>query len=102
MGSIPRLVALQTLTQANVETANCMESMSKKFSLHSRYYVKPCNEWRGPSPRFSVWATQKHRRVGDIVSDLIGRELKPRPPAPIAMFRTTGPTCRSNQVKENE
>ena len=24
--------------------------------LHSRYYAEACNEWRGPSPRLSVWA----------------------------------------------
>ena len=29
-----------------------------KPSLHSRYDTEACNEWRGPSPRLSAWATQ--------------------------------------------
>ena len=29
-----------------------------KFSLWSRYYAEACNEWQGPSSRFSAWTTQ--------------------------------------------
>ena len=29
-----------------------------KSSSYSRYYAESCNEWRGPSLRFSAWATQ--------------------------------------------
>ena len=31
--------------------------MKIESSLCSRYYAEACNEWRGPSPRLSVWAT---------------------------------------------
>ena len=34
-----------------------------KSSLYSRYYAEACNEWRGPSPRFSAWVTQLQRNI---------------------------------------
>ena len=34
-----------------------------KFSLCSRYSVEAYKEWRGPSPRRSVWATQLRRNI---------------------------------------
>ena len=52
-----------------------------KSSLYSQYYAESCDEWRGPSPRLSAWATQKHRIDDELlatVSDLtgLGIELK--------------------------
>ena len=39
-----------------------------KSSLYSRYYVKACNDWRGPTTRLSVWATQLRRNVAAVAS----------------------------------
>ena len=39
-----------------------------KSSLYSRYYTKEYNEWRGPSPRRSAWATQLRRNVATVAS----------------------------------
>ena len=39
-----------------------------KSSLHSRYYAEACNEWRGPSPPRSAWATQLRRNVAAVTS----------------------------------
>ena len=54
-----------------------------EFSLYSSYYVEACNEWRGPSPRLSVWATQLRRNIAAVASrwrhcvDLTGSEVEP-------------------------
>ena len=51
-----------------------------KPSLHSRYYTETYNEWQDPSPRLSVWTTQKRQRwraVGDTVCDLTGPGVEP-------------------------
>ena len=39
-----------------------------RSSLHSRYDAEARNEWQGPSPRLSAWATQlqKKRRNGGV------------------------------------
>ena len=37
-----------------------------KSLLFSLYYAEACNEWRGPSPRFSAWATQLRRNVATV------------------------------------
>ena len=34
----------------------------------SRYYAEACNEWQGPSPRLSAWATQLRRNVAAVAS----------------------------------
>ena len=58
-----------------------IKSNKIKFLLHSRYDVKVRNEWRDPSPRLSVWATQLRRNavaVGNSVSDLIRLGIEPQ------------------------
>ena len=48
---------------------SCMAEEDKiKFSLYSRYYSEECNEWRGPSPQLSAWATQLRRNVAAVAS----------------------------------
>ena len=69
-------------------------SLSKiKSTLYSRYYAKPCNEWRAPPLRLSAWATQERRSGGEPLATLCpiwpARELNPRPSAPVAMSSTT-------------
>ena len=55
-----------------------------KSSLHSRYYAEACNEWRGPSPRFSAWETQLRRNVATVTivwqhcADLTDPGIKPQ------------------------
>ena len=55
-----------------------------KSSLHSRYYAEEYNEWRGPSPRRSAWATQLRRNVAAVASrwrhcaDLTGPGIEPQ------------------------
>ena len=55
-----------------------------KSSLYSRCYAEACNEWRGPSPRLSAWATQLRRNVATVVSrwrhcaDLTGPGIEPQ------------------------
>ena len=55
-----------------------------KSSLYSRYYAEACNEWRGPSPRLSAWATQLRRNVATVASpwrhcaDLTGPGIEPQ------------------------
>ena len=39
-----------------------------KSSLYSWYYAEAYNEWWGPSPRFSAWATQLRRNVAAVAS----------------------------------
>ena len=39
-----------------------------KSSLYSPYYAEACNEWRGPSPRLSAWATQLRKNVATVAS----------------------------------
>ena len=39
-----------------------------KSSLYSRYYAEACNEWRGPSPQLSAWASQLRRNVAAVAS----------------------------------
>ena len=52
-------------------------------SLYSRYYAEACEEWRGPSPRLSAWATQLQRNVAAVASrwrhcaDLTGSGIEP-------------------------
>ena len=53
-------------------------------SLYSRYYAEACEEWRGPSPRLSAWATQLRRNVAAVASrrqhcaDLTGLGIEPQ------------------------
>ena len=55
-----------------------------KSSLYSRYYAEESNEWRGPSPPRSVWATQLRRNVPAVASrrrhcaDLTGPGIEPQ------------------------
>ena len=55
-----------------------------KPSLYSPYYAEACNEWRGPSPRLSAWATQLRRNVATVASrwlhcvDLTGPGIEPQ------------------------
>ena len=39
-----------------------------KSSLYSQYYAKACNEWRGPSPQNSAWATELRRNMAAVAS----------------------------------
>ena len=51
---------------------------------YSPYYAEACNEWRGPSPRLSAWATQLQRNVVTVTSrwrhcvDLTGPVIEPQ------------------------
>ena len=55
-----------------------------KSSLYSPHYAQACNEWRGPSPRLSAWATQLRTNVATVASrwrhcaDLIGPRIEPQ------------------------
>ena len=55
-----------------------------KSSLYSRYYAEESNEWRGPSPRRSAWATQLRKDVTAVASrwrhcaDLTGPGIEPQ------------------------
>ena len=55
-----------------------------KSSLYSPYYAEACNEWRGPFPPRSVWATQLRRNVAAVAScwrhcaDLTGPGIEPQ------------------------
>ena len=55
-----------------------------KSSLYSLEYAEACNEWRGPSPRLSAWATQLRRNVAAVASrwrhcaDLTGPGIEPQ------------------------
>ena len=55
-----------------------------KSSLYSPHYAEACNEWRGPSPRLSAWATQLRRIVATVASrwrhcvDLTGPGIEPQ------------------------
>ena len=55
-----------------------------KSSLYSPYYAEACNEWRGPSPRLSAWATQLRRNVATVANrwrhcaDLTGPGIEPQ------------------------
>ena len=53
-------------------TCQCQEKLlctsnQIKSLLYSRYYAEVCNEWWGPSPRLSAWATQLRRNVVTVV-----------------------------------
>ena len=55
----------------------------RKTSLYSRYYVEACNEWRDPSPRLSVCATQLTRCIAAMASrcfdsNLTDLRIKPK------------------------
>ena len=55
-----------------------------KSSLYQRYYAEEYNEWRGPSPRPSAWATQLRKNVAAVASrwqhcaDLTGPGIEPQ------------------------
>ena len=55
-----------------------------KSSLYSPYYAETCNEWWGPSPRLSAWATQLRRNIATVAShwrhcvDLTGPGIEPQ------------------------
>ena len=69
---------------------DCFCSLSSKIkikiksSLYSLEYAEACNEWRGPSPRLSAWATQLRRNVAAVASrwrhcaDLTGSGIEPQ------------------------
>ena len=65
------------------ETTWIRVSNQIKSLLHSPYYTEACNEWRGPSPRLSAWATQLRRNVAAVASrwrhcaDLTGPGIEP-------------------------
>ena len=55
-----------------------------KSSLYSRYYAEACSEWRGPSPRLSVWPTQLRRNFTTVATgwlhcaNLTGPAIEPQ------------------------
>ena len=60
---------------------------------YSRYYADTCNEWRGPSPRFSVWTPQKRHSGNEPLATVYNlTSLGFEPIAPKAMSLTTMPT----------
>ena len=68
------------------------------FKSNLYYPAEARNEWRGPSLRLSVWATQtekkktqRRRVVGDTVFDVAGLGTNLQPLAPIAMSSITAP-----------
>ena len=48
----------------------CSDNAAQKIisSLYSPYYAQACNEWRGPPPRLSAWATQLRTNVATVAS----------------------------------
>ena len=44
------------------------ERIKHATSLSSRYYAEASNQWRGPYPRLSPWATQPRRNVAAVAS----------------------------------
>ena len=77
----------QKVCQASGVSADPAEKLQKskiKSSLYSLYYAEACNEWRGPSPRLSAWATQLRRNVAAVASrwrhcaDLTGPGIEPQ------------------------
>ena len=74
-----------------------------KFLLYSRYYAEACNEWRGPSPRLSAWATQLRRNIAAVATQCPirpARESNPKPTALLAMCITT--TSFGDNVKSRK
>ena len=70
-----------------------------KSSLYSLYYAEACNEWRGPSPRLSAWATQLRRNVSAVASrwrhcaDLTGPGIEPQTYRTESVRLATEPTA---------
>ena len=87
----------------NWEHMQIFPNQKIKSSLYSPYYAEACNEWRGPSPRLSAWATQLRRNVATVASrwrhcvDLTGPGVEPQTSRTdsvrFAIELTTG--CRS-------
>ena len=46
----------------------CYHIFQIKSPLYSQYYAEACNEWQGPFPRFSAWATQLRRNIAAVAS----------------------------------
>ena len=65
-------------------------------SSYLPYYAEASNEWRGSSPRYSVWATRRSCSGGGLLVILYPiQELNPKPHAPVAMCLSATPTNRS-------
>ena len=76
---------LSTSSGKEVKLGSAEKHKNKiKPSLYSPYYSESCNEWRGPSPRLSAWATQLRRNVAAVASrwrhcaDLTGPGIEPQ------------------------
>ena len=66
IGSVhTREESIHTMKFIDFENSN---QIKIKSSLYSRYYADACNEYRGPSPRLSTWATQLRRNVAAVAS----------------------------------
>ena len=78
-----------------------------KSSLYSQYYAEACNEWRGPSPQLSAWATQLRSNDAAVASlwrlraDLTGPGIEPQTYRTDSVRTTADLTGRSyrNQCK---
>ena len=70
-------------------------SKSNQIFIILSCYAGACYEWRGPSPRLSVWATQLRRNVaavasvGDTVSNLTDPGSEPQPSQTNSIVLTT-------------
>ena len=71
-----------------------------KSSLYYRYFAEACNEWRGPFPLLSAWATQLRRNNATVASrwrhcaDLTGLKIEPQTSRTDSVCFTTELTSR--------
>ena len=100
------LVNAERLAAFNLCLAKLLQNQIKiKSSLYSPYYAEACNEWRGPSPQLSAWATQLRRNVATVASywrycaDLTGPGIKPQASRTDSVRLATELTGRSKLLR---
>ena len=83
--NIPEIsIKLLSLNLFNESLYSDNATQNIKSSLYLPYYAEACNEWRGPSPRLSAWATQLRTNVATVArrwrhcDDLIGPGIEPQ------------------------
>ena len=79
------LTVVYAATQCSCFGFSVNQIKQKKSLSYSQFYAEACNEWRGPSPRLSVWQhsseemSQRWRAVGDCrLSELVDRGIEPK------------------------
>ena len=92
-------IMVMTTQVSRITKVSCIKKSNQIFmTVYSPYYVEACNEWRGPSPRLSAWATQLRRNVATVASrwrhcdDLTDPEIEPQ------TSRTDGVRLASEQT----